>query len=43
MEIGLSIAIHLAVYAFFGWCVWVTNPKRPERLVKLRARCSPRD
>lgn len=32
----LGYLIMIFVLGFFGYCVWVLNPKHPERLEKLK-------
>ncbi|MEK7516767.1 MAG: hypothetical protein AAB562_04195 [Patescibacteria group bacterium] len=35
-EVLYRLAVIIPALFFFGWCFWTVNPKRPERLVKLR-------
>ena len=32
----LGLIFVVVGYSFLGWCLWVANPKHPERLEKLR-------
>lgn len=36
MEKILGPGIVVGVVLFLLWCLWVTNPKKPERMRKLR-------
>lgn len=37
-EMILSLICLTLAFGFFGWAVWVTNPKHPERLTRLSDR-----
>jgi hypothetical protein len=36
MEWIIRAFIIIGAFSFLGWCIWVLNPKHPERLEKLR-------
>lgn len=42
METLLSISVYVLVFSFFGWCLWVTNPRHPDRLARLRKTWGPK-
>jgi hypothetical protein len=32
----LGLGVIAIAFTFFGWMYWVSNPKHPERMAKLR-------
>lgn len=37
MEDGFGPIVIMVAFVFFGWCVWVMDPRHPERLERLRS------